>query len=259
MVEYSGDGFFDVILTRGQGTASKLGVVVASGGEPNLLVTSVDEEGLIASWNASMSLWQEQVHVGDRFCEVNGVGGDGALMLKVLVEQQELRIRAKKALPSVAGDFEVRLDKTSGADLGLQVELVEQTSLKDGKRVTQGHLSVITIDPGIVSQYNSTCPLGRQIAVGDQIVSVNGESRSPEMMLDATKHKHVVVLNIKRTVSRLVGGDLLPMQTKSNSTGSESVVDLGVEDEQQSFIPIIVTEECAASKRAVCIKCCLSG
>eukprot|EP00927_Polykrikos_kofoidii_P066664 TRINITY_DN6221_c0_g2_i2.p1 TRINITY_DN6221_c0_g2~~TRINITY_DN6221_c0_g2_i2.p1 ORF type:complete len:287 (-),score=48.54 TRINITY_DN6221_c0_g2_i2:38-898(-) len=284
MVESSGDGFFDVILTRGQGTASKLGVSVADDGQPNLLVTGVDEEGLIASWNASMSLWQEQVHVGDRFCEVNGVGGDGALMLQVLVEQQELRIRAKKALPSVAGDFEVRLDKSSGADLGLQVDLADQTSIKDGKQVTQGHLSVIAIDPGIASQYNTTCPLDRRIVVGDQIVDVNGESTSSELMLHATKHKHVVVLNIKRTVSEVhhtqdkeeVHGegtdrgkenqegceetgeqDVMAMATDTVFTGVELAID--IKEGKKGFTPVIAHEDIAESKRAVSTQCCLIG
>eukprot|EP00927_Polykrikos_kofoidii_P019277 TRINITY_DN18992_c0_g2_i1.p1 TRINITY_DN18992_c0_g2~~TRINITY_DN18992_c0_g2_i1.p1 ORF type:complete len:307 (-),score=57.45 TRINITY_DN18992_c0_g2_i1:273-1193(-) len=200
--EVSSEGFFDVWVTREDAQPLALGATVASDGQQDIVVTAVHAEGLIPRWNAVCS--QEQhVQIGDRFVEVNRVRQDGDKMKRILMEQRDLHIRVKKALPSVIGDFEVRLQKPGSSELGLRLEPGSKTFLKDGKEIVHNHLSVLSVKQGLASDWNTVCPFDKQISAGDLIVDVNGVSSSTDFMFEAIKHAVVVVLNIKRTESRL--------------------------------------------------------
>jgi len=83
---------FRIEVSRADRTDS-LGIVFVKLGKPDhevLLVTRIEEEGLIAKWNKFH--WQFPVRKNDRVIQVNAVRGNAKKLLDVLLNEENLKI-----------------------------------------------------------------------------------------------------------------------------------------------------------------------
>ena len=87
----------------------------------------------------------------------------------------EEHITRNATYPGIGGysGFTVNFDKSSGERLGLQIG-----------RTTGDELRVVTISGGMAERWNMNCHSDQRISEGDIVVEVNGESSSPQAMLE---------------------------------------------------------------------------
>jgi len=174
-----------VVLNKERG---KLGFHTDLHNEDALVISKI-EKGALADWNGGR---QEgfRVTVGDSISSVNNTLGDPKHLQDMITKYISLKLEIK-----THREFEVRIQKTKGARLGLDVKAKKKNTTLPIVRLHQD---------GLVAHWNaerhSSDPTQR-VTEGDRVVAVNGEGGSAEFLKKQLSSKAgSMVLTIARVI-----------------------------------------------------------
>uniref|UniRef100_A0A7S2QDL3 PDZ domain-containing protein n=1 Tax=Zooxanthella nutricula TaxID=1333877 RepID=A0A7S2QDL3_9DINO len=139
-------------------------------------------EGLAQQYNET-ALPGAKIEIGDYVVAVNGASKDALEMLRLLREEQDIRVTIRRPL-----EWTVTLQK----DL-----FAPSFGVKVGWHAESKSLIVIDRAHGVLEQWNKANP-GKQVLLHDRITSVNGLGGDPAQMLEIIKREKQCVLRLSR-------------------------------------------------------------
>lgn len=160
---------------------ASLGVELDAVGGVYAMVIKVSE-GALSRYNA-LTTPDLRVQVGDFIMGVNGTTGDTKKMAQLCIDQLELELRFKRAVP-----FSVTIDKTSAQNsLGLDLDYLDAGI----------SLHIRDIKDGLIGDWNRT-QKDREVKSCDRIVSVNGFRGEAKKLLEMCAGQGKLELEICR-------------------------------------------------------------
>jgi len=180
----------DITLLGGLGTDEFQIQILKDGDGAGLEIESVNgmllvaklKRGPMARWNASHAHEpRAMVRIGDRILKVNGVEGDGNLLIDELKKDKHLTLVLRHAQL-----FKVEVEKGS-RELGMCVV---------GGNVKLDMLKISALRDGVIQQWKSES--GWEVQVGDRITTVNGVSGDPQAMLEELQAKSSLQMTMIR-------------------------------------------------------------
>mmetsp|Transcript_22115 Transcript_22115/g.66466 ORF Transcript_22115/g.66466 Transcript_22115/m.66466 type:complete len:395 (-) Transcript_22115:139-1323(-) len=160
-----------------------LGVLLYKTTEGEVLIAEMETTGAVAQYNAGVKL-TEQVQVGDRILEANGVNAhEGIISELCYPEDVELVVEARTEI------FKVNIEKKPGQKLGLELKYREE----------QDALVVRGVGAGAVQEHNEQAENDNEkVMAGDHIMSVNGITLGEPRMQELQNAADTVALLVRR-------------------------------------------------------------
>lgn len=173
-----------VLLNKERG---KLGFQTDLDNEGVLVIGKI-EKGVLDDWNSDRSE-SDRVAVGDTIASINNTRGDPKHLEDMITKYVSLKLEIK-----AHEEFEVRIEKTKEAKLGLDVKARKNNMTLPIIKIHQG---------GLVAQWNAEKHNAtKQVREGDRVLALNGESGESEFL---KKQLSTQSGSLVLTIARIVG------------------------------------------------------